>query len=962
MADAIPPTNVFKFVALRPPTPPRDREGGFIRDRRDPRETPVGRLVAGFRPADAARIPELVRAFIERHNYDLEFPQSAGDTKLDAVEAAALSLPATKITTQNLREKIESALGLPLEDFLGAPDTQRQLDELWDRYYAFVLLGLSTPQNLEHLTRNLRIFHLLQSIAAGMPIDGAAGLARILSAQPVVDKFMTTLPQPAPPAPARGEEREEAPGDLTHRQLWTDLVNTHAALREVRSLPTITRTEQDTDEIAVPDTCSGRETKTQVTRVELRQEVDPEAFRAMSEETQDALSALRVTQDNFRLPTTLDALSGRLDQLNYQVRAADPVKFLEQMPPGAMQVRELNYLANSVKDTMVIFPIPTLFPNIRGSIKPLGIGDLKVVKQTLKKYAAGEVAHIENVLRGEYKERKHRVLDRVEETITTEVETEEETLRDTQTTDRFELKRESEKTIQEQMSVQAGVTVTASYGPVTFGAHGDFAYSTSTTEATKNASNYAREVVDRSVSRIQKKTREERIRKTLHEVEELNTHGIDNKDKPDHVTGVYRWVDKYYQAQIYNYGKRMMLEFIVPEPAAFLAYAQTHKPVKDVSPPKPLPKNFRPYDLDDWNYHDFIRDYGVEGCVPPPPEFKLMSASMASEGKIEAGIAVAKTSKDLVIPAGYIVQDFAISVSVIHTTHPSVKVSIGRDDIWWVLDNSGFNPRRDGVAGSVGIHEGIVPFSINVYDVHSYFLQVMATCVRRWETYEAWQIQTYEKIRTAHKALQAEYEEKLAAREVQAGVVIQGQNPRINREIEETELKKQCVQMLMDTWTFGSFDAMKQSGSEDVPSMDIFDALKEGKQVQFFEQAFEWENLTYLFYPYFWGRESTWVEKVTTFDVDPLFTRFLQAGSARVLVPVHTAYNDAVMYYLENGAIWGGGDAPKLDDPLFISLADELRNQTDDLANAKPEGDPWEVVLPTTLVHLQAGPELPTFP
>ena len=69
------------------------------------------------------------------------------------------------------------------------------------------------------------------------------------------------------------------------------------------------------------------------------------------------------------------------------------------------------------------------------------------------------------------------------------------------------------------------------------------------------------------------------------------------------------------------------------------------------------------------------------------------------------------------------------------------------------------------------------------------------------------------------------------------------------------------------------------------------------------------------------------------------------------------------MYFLENnGRIWGGGETPRLDDPLFVSLADELRNQTDDLQGATPEGDPWEVVLPTTLVWLQKDGTLPTFP
>ena len=251
--------------------------------------------------------------------------------------------------------------------------------------------------------------------------------------------------------------------------------------------------------------------------------------------------------------------------------------------------------------------------------------------------------------------------------------------------------------------------------------------------------------------------------------------------------------------------------------------------------------------------------------------------------------------------------------------------------------------------------------SLDCYDINSYFVNVVATCVRTWQKYETWQIQTYEKIVAAFTALQAAYEQKLAARAGQQDLVaIHGQNPGINREIERNELKKQCVELLLDTWTFGAFDAMQQASADDAPEMDIFDAVGEGRQVQFFEQAFEWQNLTYLFYPYFWGRRDQWVHKLTTYDEDPLFTKFLQAGSARIVVPVHPGYNDAVMYFLEhNGAIWQGGDPPHLNDPLFISLADELREQTDDLQNATAEGDPWEVVLPTTLVYLQPDAALP---
>jgi hypothetical protein len=653
-----------------------------------------------------------------------------------------------------------------------------------------------------------------------------------------------------------------------------------------------------------------------------------------------------------------------MSSLSDSVSAISDPRFMSLAPTEANQVPALMNAAAHLSPYLNVPQVP-LWPkygNVRDLIKPLGIGDLKVVKQELRSYELGEVAHIENVLRGEYKERKFRVLDRTEETLTVSEETQEETTRDTQTTERFELKKESENTIQEQMSVQAGVTVSGSYGMVTFGAHGDFAYSTSSQESTKNSSNFAREVVDKSVTRIQKNVKQERVTKTLHEVEELDTHGLDNKGQPDNLTGVYRWVDKYYQAQIYNYGRRMMFEFIIPEPSAFYQYAQTHQPKKDIQEPVPLPTWLTHKNITEWNYQTYIRDYQIQGILPPPPAYRVVSAVLSSDAQIDSGTALSKSSKDLVVPEGYACETLGATLSLIYQNYPQVKMSVGKDDIWYTLSNNTSRQRADWAFGSVGVYDAIIPVALNCYDINSYFVTVIATCARTQEKYETWQIQTFEKITAAYQALKATYDEKIAQRDTQQGVVIHGQNPLINREIEKNELKKGSIKLLMDTWQFGSFDAMKQAGDA-VPDFDIFDAIGEGTISQFFEQAFEWENITYLFYPYMWGRFNQWIPKINTYDTDPLFTKFLQAGAARVVVPVHPGYNDAIMYFLENnGAIWAGGEPPHLNDPLFISLADEMREQTDDLANATPEGDPWQVILPTTLVYLQKDATLPTFP
>ena len=974
--------DVFKFVALRPPTPPSQdaTQYNFTVDDRLASRTPVARFLAQFNQDNVATLPAKLKEFIGEQKYDLHFPQASGDLTLDVVAKAAADVPAATVSTASLTAAIEAATSKSLADLYAADAATSQRNAIWDNYYAFYVLSRYEGQDLGALTTNLRIYHLLNLLYRKRPVADAATLQGILNATPIIDKVFTTLPTPAMPAPAGTDTKLPAQTVTRYKNLWTDLANITHAIAEVRTVPLTASAQRITSRprlspvvdqaperaprAAAPATAA-KPFATQTT-LKTKIAVEPTAYKALSASTKSLLDAVLAQQDNFNRSDALTRLNDRLQTTMSNLSAIDDPRLMDYASDEVKLIPGVNVISNRLNQIVFqpFWPVIPANDNVRAEIRPLGIGDLKVVKQKLLSYQLGEVAHIENVLRGEYKERKYRTLDRTEQTLAVTTETIEETTKDTQTTERFELKKESENTIQEQMSVQAGVTVSGSYGMVTFGAHGDFAYSTSSQQSTKSSSNFAREVVDRSVTRIQKSVRQEQITKQLHEVEEIDTHGLDNKGQSDNLTGVYRWVDKYYEAQIYNYGKRMMFEFIIPEPAAFYGYAQTHQPKVAITPPMPLPAGLTHRDITELTYQTFIRDYQVQGCQPPPPYSKVVSATMSSDAKIDDGTPLSKSSKDLVVPQGYLCDLLAVSLSLVHAAFPQFRLSVGVDNYWYSLTTTGGSGREkiDWASGTTAAYDGIIPASVDMYDVNSYFVNIVASCVRMSETYELWQIQTFEKIMAAYQALKATYDQQVAAQQTQQGIAIHGQNPGINRKIEQMELKKASVKLLMDTWAFGAFAAMKQTG-DNPPDFELHQAVREGQTVQFFEQAFEWENLTYLFYPYFWGRQSQWIAKITNYDEDPLFTQFLQAGSARVVVPVHPAYNDAVMYYLENnGAIWNGGEPPRLNDPMFISLADELRNLTDDLQGATPEGDPWQVILPTTLVYLQKDAALPIHP
>ncbi len=117
--------------------------------------------------------------------------------------------------------------------------------------------------------------------------------------------------------------------------------------------------------------------------------------------------------------------------------------------------------------------------------------------------------------------------------------------------------------------------------------------------------------------------------------------------------------------------------------------------------------------------------------------------------------------------------------------------------------------------------------------------------------------------------------------------------------------------------------------------------------VKFIEQAFEWEIMSYNFYPFYWGNKAQWSQLYQQQVDDPLFRAFLQSGMARVVVTVRPGFEEAVMYYMGTGRIWLGGNAPVIGDDLYMSIVEELKT-TEYLLDGE-----WFTKLPTTLTVIQ---------
>jgi hypothetical protein len=518
------------------------------------------------------------------------------------------------------------------------------------------------------------------------------------------------------------------------------------------------------------------------------------------------------------------------------------------------------------------------------------------------------------------------------------------TEKDLQSTDRFELADESQTAIKEQRQNEAGVTVSASYGAVSISANTKFSDTSSQEQSSKVSRNFAREIVDKSVERVEQKVREERTRKTTLEVEEINKYSQTATTKS--VVGIYRWVDKIYWAQVNVYGKRMMLEFMLPEPAAVYKYSKDNRPEDPGALKKPAPINFLPTDIERWNYSTYAALYGAE-IDEPPPSVKFSRYVSRGNGDTQA--------TKITVDDGYTAVTAGVSATWLEYPGGSLLIQIGH--ALWVSGQGPWFSQQiwDHAIGdiplTVTVNAGLVP----VFNVMGDVVAVPSD-----RGYANWQLKTYKAISTAYQLRMADYRDYLASQRRSEANIPVGQDQE-NRDVERRELQRACIEILTQQH-FDGPGVITENANTNWPEIDLSKVGEKGDIVSFFQESFEWEQMTYVFYPYFWGRQTEWAKMLATSGGDQLFTRFLTAGFARVVLPVRPSHETDLAFFLASGIIWHGTEPPVVGDPRYFAIVDEIKESLDAPDGGIPDGDPWQVKVPTSLVILDDTGQLPSWP
>ncbi|WP_289043799.1 hypothetical protein [uncultured Olleya sp.] len=607
--------------------------------------------------------------------------------------------------------------------------------------------------------------------------------------------------------------------------------------------------------------------------------------------------------------------------------------------------------------------VPTGF-----GVKQLGIADYNKVEQTTQGYIEGDVAHIENIMAREFKERSTRRLRRKEDTFTTSSESEKEQLTDTTSTTRFEMQSEVANVIAESKDMSAYANV--NYEPVkklSIGAGASYATHNSKEESTLQAVTNSKDITERALDRIVSKVKEERIEKIVEEFEENNSHGFDNRKGDKHVVGVFRWIDKVFKNQIVNYGKRLMFEFMVPQPGklhllGMKDIAKKSLLVEPIDPRKATVNTLDDYSsINDATLKHWASKYNVEVTAKPK---QYISVGESFNINLTGGATLSHTESNsgngkIKIPEGY---KTIYAKGIFNASSDAdfqgniLSLTIGNVT---ETHNGAFGRYSLRLNSPISEFVNEVPVSYTLGNHISGDVSATVNCKLTTEAETRWQQETFKAIIDAYQDALAEYNDKLAE-EKATGIQIKGTNPGFYREFENKILRKNCISYLIDQNpsaknTYGKSDLFKTNdgntqtfANTEVKVNAILDNY--AAFVKFMEQAFEWDIMSYNLYPYYWGNRQDW-SSLYQYDEsnDPLFRNFMQAGMARVVVTVKPGFEEAVRYYMQTGQIWNGGEVPVIEDELYLSIVDELR---------QPEGEKlgkaWPTRVPTALTILQA--------
>ncbi len=595
-----------------------------------------------------------------------------------------------------------------------------------------------------------------------------------------------------------------------------------------------------------------------------------------------------------------------------------------------------------------IFPLPPADaspglspPDGGGRIVPYAIGDLQMVQQRRVGYALGDIARVESVMAGERREAVHRKQTSVTETIARA--TTDDTGRNNAACARAvtsELSRAIADVLQTTSYGDNGFSVTYGTGnpPGTTLSGG---WSVETRPGPNGPSQgevmrSVRRVVDQAAERVARRVVTARITNRVESIEDQSTSVFDNTGGAAGRRGIWRWLDEVYEAVVVHYGNRLVFECLVAEPAAGYVQRDADLPANAYPPIPPSALGIDSFeDITPRGFPVLAARYPSEALVLPPLPRRMVS-----------GWARSGTPLTLTVPDGYTARS-AIVAYVLPPGGGTLEVRGVVGSVSVELDATATGSSTLSLGGEMGVVQVLLLTSGPLASPPAEPAQVSVEITAQPSTaaMDAWRLRTYQAIQAAYTAQLDAWQGQRDAAGAAGSPAVQ---PRFGwRAIERRELTRGALNLLFQT-------SHERTGGTETPSgsprgLDI----AEPRQLQFFERTFEWRELSYRFIQ---GGRRRGIPAPTVGAVgDERFVEFLEADWAQLLVPVSPREAMAALYFLASGMPWDGDAVWIPAHEADVAVVNQLKKLHAGPPELRRVGEPWEVVVPTTISVLQDG-------
>ena len=627
------------------------------------------------------------------------------------------------------------------------------------------------------------------------------------------------------------------------------------------------------------------------------------------------------------------------------------IEYIIHHPIENNQSKELkHFIEASIVLPSPVFPLPSgndsfqSISQINGTVVPYAIGDLHMIQHKLIGYRPGEIAHIENVLPGEIKERSNASSHEISETS---VDTNETTLyKDNHWETRLEgFNAEIGNTLMgNDTNIDDYNNLQTSYGPPTTGTYTGKVTLTKKQDLNEktNDNHFAKKVLDQTIARMNRNIKQVFTRQQVKKTEEAVVHTLDNRNGECNVRGIYNWVNKVYSTRVINYGNRFLLEFLIDKPFPKIE-SDIALIENGLIPPanrlEPI-LSFKSITRD--NYAQLTADYGVMNSPLPPDEYKT-SYVLFNDDKM--------TAQMLSIEDGYVPYKSEVGYS----TSTDMKLLVGGTLI--ELKTSS-NSTLDVKLNTIGVPEySTVAIPVLLNEVANYssppsstgfYVSVGVQSIPSDRLMNSWKVSVYDAIIKAYKE-----NVKMAIADV-------------NKEKKQNKLRElswvnqsiinSCKAILYKIYL------EKNEVIQSPISSSLENDISEPSYYQFFEQAMEWEECTYEFYQENnFPKNNKINQQIQNFHQGKSFTQYLEDKHLRVMVPVEPNFNYKMLYYLSNGLIPYTRNiiTPVVEStkPIAVAFkkAREIYNEPSIIIK------PWEILVPTNMQWLIDDDELPFY-